>query len=106
MIQKGSGDFEVLSGDVLVMSGTVKLPEPTDQFLVSVSEISVGENSIKLTSSDIYSEFQHRGHKYSADFKPIKFLNLTENGKLFEKLRGDCCVIVSFRFGELHHLVA
>lgn len=81
MIQKGSGEFEILSGDDIIVTGKVTVPATGDKFLIDVYDLEVTKDSVQLGGGDVYSEFQHRGHKYTGLFKSIKTLNLTEEGK-------------------------
>lgn len=80
MIQKGSGEFEILSGDDIIVTGKVTVPGASDKFLIDVYELEVTKDSVQLVGGDVYNEFQHRGHKYTGLFKSIKTLNLTEEG--------------------------
>lgn len=83
MIQKGSGEFEILSGDDIIVTGKVTVPATGDKFLIDVYDLEVTKDAVQLSGNDVYSEFHHRGHKYTGLFKSIKTLNLTEEGALF-----------------------
>lgn len=80
MIQKGSGEFEIVSGDDIIVTGKVTIPAQGEKFLID-SDVELPEKRIELTGADVYNEFYHRGHKYSGLFKNIKSLSLTEEGK-------------------------
>lgn len=80
MIQKGSGEFEILSGDDIIVTGKVTVPGTGDKFLIDVYDLEVTKELVQLGGGDVYSEFQHRGHKYTGLFKSINALNLTEEG--------------------------
>lgn len=83
MIQKGTGKFEILSGDEIVASGTVTIPNAGDNVLSKVDEIHVNEEEcVQLSGADIYTELCHRGHVYGGKFKSIKQLNLIESGSV------------------------
>lgn len=79
MIQKGSGEFEIVSGDEIVVTGKVTVPAQGDKFLID-SDLELLQERIELTGSDVYNEFSHRGQKFSGLFKSIKSLSLTEEG--------------------------
>lgn len=80
MVQKGSGEFEITSNKDIIVTGKMTFPQPTDQFMLTPSNIEVNNNNVQLSNSDIYSEFQHRGHKYTGLFKTVKNIILTEEG--------------------------
>ncbi|KAJ8980787.1 hypothetical protein NQ317_004788 [Molorchus minor] len=82
MVQKGSGDFEILSDKDIIMTGRLTFPQEGDAFLIEAEKIKVPEENVQLTGSDVYSELQHRGHKYSGYFKSIKSLTITEQGSV------------------------
>lgn len=82
MIQKGSGEFEILSGDDVIVIGKVTVPQAGDKFLIEDTKFDVVGDVVQLSGADIYSEFNHRGHKYSGLFKSIKSLTLSEEGTL------------------------
>lgn len=81
MIQKGSGDFEIVAGNEIFVTGRLVFPNSGDKFLIDPIEIEIGEENVQLSGSDIYNEFQHRGQKYSGLFKTIKNLTIGEDGK-------------------------
>lgn len=80
MVQKGSGEFEITSNKEIIMSGRMTFPQANEKFMVEPSNVEIGEDYVQLTGNDVYSELQHRGHKYSGLFKTIKGLTLTEAG--------------------------
>ncbi|XP_017779765.1 PREDICTED: fatty acid synthase-like isoform X2 [Nicrophorus vespilloides] len=82
MIQKGSGEFEVLSQDEIVATGKITIPQPTDKIMLHTYDIGNVEGGLQLSTSDIYNEFGHRGYKYSGNYKEIKKLSITDNGSL------------------------
>ncbi|CAH0563662.1 unnamed protein product [Brassicogethes aeneus] len=82
MIQKGSGDFEILSQNDILVTGRMTFPQATDKFLAEATDIEILEDNIQLSGSDVYNEFHHRGQKYSALFKTIKSLTLSEEGSV------------------------
>ncbi|KAJ8961709.1 hypothetical protein NQ318_021309 [Aromia moschata] len=78
MVQKGSGEFEILSDKDIIMTGRMTFPQEGDQFLVDTTKPDIQDENVQLSGSDVYNELQHRGHKYSGQFKLMKNLILTE----------------------------
>ncbi|KAK4881873.1 hypothetical protein RN001_005192 [Aquatica leii] len=81
MAQKGSGEFEISSGDELIGTGIIRIPE-SEKIFADMYDIDVDEKCLKLSSNDIYKEFYHRGHMYSSVYKGIKEITLAEEGSL------------------------
>ncbi|KAJ8967373.1 hypothetical protein NQ314_002933 [Rhamnusium bicolor] len=92
MVQKGSGEFEILSDKDIIMTGRMTFPQADDKFLLDPIKSELIEENVKLSGSDIYNELQHRGHKYFGQFKAIKGLTITEEAKT-EFLCGSTSVI-------------
>lgn len=97
MIQKGSGEFEILSGDDVIVIGKVTVPQAGDKFLIDDTSFDVVGEVVQLSGADIYSEFNHRGHKYSGLFKSIKSLTLSEEGTLSITRICFLCLCMDFR---------
>jgi fatty acid synthase len=70
MVQKGSGNFEVVEGGVAVVSGTVRVPENVSQEKASVEffEPQNSDDLFELSSQDIYKELRLRGYNYQGAF--------------------------------------
>ncbi|KAF5286879.1 hypothetical protein FQA39_LY00412 [Lamprigera yunnana] len=81
MVQKGSGEFEISSGDELIGTGIVRTPE-SEKLFAEMYKIEIDPSTIQLSHSDIYNEFYHRGHVYSGTYKGIKGITLTEEGSI------------------------
>lgn len=79
MLQQGSGCFEISADNKLICSGRVEVPETSD-IMGKVLPVVESGDPLLLTGNDLYSEFQHRGHKYTGEYKIIQKLKLTENG--------------------------
>lgn len=79
MVQKGSGDFEISSGNELIGTGIIRTPE-SEKMFAEVFKLNETD-SLQLAEDDIYSEFHHRGHKLGGNYKKIKHLKLTNEGK-------------------------
>ncbi|KAH0814014.1 hypothetical protein GEV33_008777 [Tenebrio molitor] len=82
MIQKGSGDFEILAGEDILVTGRLTFPNPADKCLGNFIDVEIDKNHIQLSGSDVYNEFQHRGYKYSGQYKTIKNLTIGEDGSV------------------------
>ncbi|XP_071051537.1 fatty acid synthase-like [Onthophagus taurus] len=82
LIQTGSGSFEILSGKTMIATGKIYVPHVADKFWAEEIEVVVPEKAMELTTKDVYCEFNHRGHKYSGDFKVIKSVKLGETGQI------------------------
>lgn len=82
MIQKGSGEFEILAGTNVIVTGRLTFPQPNDKYMMDPVEIEQSEETILLTANDVFSEFYHRGYKYTGHYKTIKNLALTERGSV------------------------
>ncbi|KAJ8922067.1 hypothetical protein NQ315_008708 [Exocentrus adspersus] len=82
LVQKGTGEFEILSGEDLIMTGRIVFPQADDKFLLEPVKTEVPQDSVQLSGSDFYNELQHRGHKYSGSFKAIKSLTIAEEGSI------------------------
>lgn len=82
MIQKGSGDFEIIAGNDILVTGTLTFPNPADKFMIDPIKVQVTEDNVRLSGADVYNEFQHRGHKYTGHYKSIKNLTVSEDGSV------------------------
>ncbi|RZB84952.1 fatty acid synthase, partial [Asbolus verrucosus] len=82
MIQKGSGDFEILAGTTIIATGRLTFPNPGDKFMIDPIEVKVKETDVQLSGNDIYNEFYHRGCKFSGHYKSIKNLTICEKGSV------------------------
>ncbi|GJQ69352.1 hypothetical protein Trydic_g6479 [Trypoxylus dichotomus] len=80
MVQRGSGNFEILSGEVLLITGKILIPEANGQHRKNIMGMNMGETT-ELSGKDVYSEFSHRGYRYSGEFKSIKSLTMGKEGQ-------------------------
>lgn len=80
MIQKGSGNFEILCAETVLVIGRVFIADPKEKHRSNIMDIDMGQ-TLELSGKDVYSEFTHRGHKYSAEFKAIKSLTMGKEGR-------------------------
>lgn len=82
MIQKGSGDFEILADNEIVVTGRMTFPNAADKFMIDPIPVEITKSNVEISASDIYNEFQHRGHRYSGSYKAIKSITLCEEGSV------------------------
>jgi fatty acid synthase len=70
MVQRGSGKFEVVEGDVSVVSGTVRVPDNVSHERASLEffEPQTSDDLLELSSQDIYKQLRLRGYNYHGDF--------------------------------------
>lgn len=85
MVQKGSGEFEIVSNKDILVTGKIIFPQADDEFMLEPEIVELTEGSVELTSNDFYNELQHRGYKYSGDYKAVKSVKLTEQGKIYRE---------------------
>ncbi|XP_044740689.1 fatty acid synthase-like [Chrysoperla carnea] len=74
MIQKGTGNFEILESDSVVVTGRIKrIPHKPNKLLKlpEVKPIINDNDKLPLNSRDIYKELRLRGYNYQRDFKSI-----------------------------------
>ncbi|XP_044732180.1 fatty acid synthase-like [Chrysoperla carnea] len=74
MIQKGTGNFEILESDSVVVTGRLKrLPHNSKELLKlpEVKPIVNDTDKLPLNSRDIYKELRLRGYNYQNEFKGI-----------------------------------
>lgn len=80
MVQKGTGCFEISSGNELIGSGRIRNPDG-EKLFTAETQIVIPEDCVELTGNDVYSEFYHRNHKYGGAYRCIKTLHLAKEGK-------------------------
>jgi len=78
----GSGDFELLEGGSLTVSGCIKLlnessSENQMEHLTTISE------QMDLNSDDFYKELRLRGYQYKDEF--LGFVEANGEGKLYKQ---------------------
>ena len=78
MVQKGSGEFEVVEGGAAVVSGTVQVPDNVSHERASLEffEPQTSDDLLELSSQDIYKELRLRGYKYHGDFCGLVSLDI------------------------------
>ncbi|KAJ3652398.1 hypothetical protein Zmor_018367 [Zophobas morio] len=78
MLQRGTGNFEILEKDSLLVSGRITTCSSSDRQQISLSSgATLGDDKLKtLQQDEIYREFHLRGYNYSGLFKAIKTYNV------------------------------
>jgi len=79
MVQKGTGNFEVVEGGAAVVSGTVRVPDNVSHERVSLEffQPQTNDELLELSSQDIYKELRLRGYNYHRDFCGLVSLDNT-----------------------------
>ncbi|XP_045466442.1 fatty acid synthase-like [Harmonia axyridis] len=77
MIQRSSGNFEVIESGVDVVSGRVySIPdEKLEQVCLPQPSETIGMNELSLKTRDIYKELRLRGYNYKGAFKGLQECN-------------------------------
>jgi len=81
-ILNGSGEFELLEGGSITVSGSVKLltesaAENQIEHLTTISE------QMDLNSDDFYKELRLRGYQYKDEF--LGFVEANDEGELYKQ---------------------
>jgi fatty acid synthase len=81
MVQKGSGNFEVVESGAAVVSGTVRVPDNVSHERASLEffEPQTSDDLLQLSSQDIYKELRLHGYNYQGDFRGL--VSLDSSGK-------------------------
>nr|CAD7400388.1 unnamed protein product [Timema cristinae] len=85
MVQKGSGNFEVVEGGAAIVTGRCFSPKnPSDEMAdLEPLEPVEGQDLIEFSSRDIYKELRLRGYNYSGLFRGLVCAdNLGTTGKV------------------------
>lgn len=98
MVQKGSGNFEVVEGGAAVVTGRLYVPEDINKEMVNISDLDdsmendASSDSLPLTDKDVYKELRLRGYNYKGMFKCITKTN--NKGKslhtIYRERRNGC----------------
>lgn len=78
MVQKGSGNFEVVEGGAAIVTGRIYVPENIDRECVSMPPLKETEtkpDTLPLSSRDVYKELRLRGYNYKGLFRGITEAN-------------------------------
>lgn len=83
MVQKGSRQFEILSGEEIVVTGTIKMYQPNEEIFSTNRNVDITDgDAVQMSGNEIYHEFKHREHKYGGLFKAMKSVTITEEGSV------------------------
>lgn len=79
MVQKGSGNFEVVEAGVAVVTGRIYIPDDINKESLNLSPLqdhyNDQENFLPLSAEDIYKELKLRGYNYKDLFRGITYYN-------------------------------
>ena len=75
MVQKGSGNFEVVEGGAAIVTGRIYVPTDIQSELTGLPPPVVDSQNnndlIELSSKDIYKELRLRGYNYKGLFRSL-----------------------------------
>lgn len=74
MVQKGSGNFEVVESGAAIVSGRVYVPEDINKESIDLKPVKLSEEILRLpplTPKDIYKELRLRGYNYKGLFRSL-----------------------------------
>jgi len=79
MVQKASGNFEVVEGGAAIVTGRIYVPDDPDQELADLPPPSpaTGQDLIPLEPRDIYKELRLRGYNYAGLFRSLTYVDNT-----------------------------
>ncbi|XP_050457757.1 fatty acid synthase-like isoform X2 [Cataglyphis hispanica] len=79
LIQKGTGNFEIIEGDNTVVTGTARIPSDPSKEKIHLIQKDCEDKEKLMTTKDIYKELKLRGYQYTNLFRGLKSLSVTEN---------------------------
>lgn len=74
MVQKGSGNFEVVEGGAAIVTGRLYVPEDINKEMVYLDAPEIPETGpelLELKGKDIYKELRLRGYQYKGLFRSL-----------------------------------
>ncbi|KAL1110578.1 hypothetical protein AAG570_008106 [Ranatra chinensis] len=71
MVQKVSGNFEVVEGDVAVVTGRIYVPDDIEKETSGLDITPPNDEELILSPKDIYKEFRLRGYNYKGLFRGL-----------------------------------
>ncbi|XP_029659420.1 fatty acid synthase-like isoform X2 [Formica exsecta] len=79
-IQEGSGRFEIIEGDSVVVIGTVHTVSNPEQEMIPTNLLPEDDNKKEhMTARDIYKELKLRGYQYNGKFRGLKSASISGN---------------------------
>lgn len=73
MIQKGTGNFEIIESEAAVVTGRISFVENSAKEFLPLEPLkaTVGDDMVTLSAHDVYKELRLRGYNYQGEFKGI-----------------------------------
>ncbi|CAH0385876.1 unnamed protein product [Bemisia tabaci] len=74
MVQKGSGNFEVVEGGAAIVTGKITVPNDITKETINMElpeDTETGPDLIELSAKDIYKELRLRGYNYKGLFRSL-----------------------------------
>lgn len=77
MVQKGSGNFEIVEGGAAIVTGRIYVPENINKEIVDLDapEDEIDPSLVELSSKDFYKELRLRGYNYKGLFRSVTKAN-------------------------------
>lgn len=78
MVQKGSGNFEIVEGGAAIVTGRIYVPENINKEIVTLDppeDESDSSSLIDLSGKDFYKELRLRGYNYKGLFRSVTKAN-------------------------------
>lgn len=78
MVQKGSGNFEVVEGGAAIVTGRIYVPDDIEQECINMPPIEDKQSDpemLPLNGRDVYKELRLRGYNYKGFFRGITYAN-------------------------------
>lgn len=78
MVQKGSGNFEVVEGGAPIVTGRIYVPDDINKESVNMPPLEESPSDpemLPLGSRDVYKELRLRGYNYKGLFRGITYAN-------------------------------
>lgn len=85
MVQKGSGNFEVVESGAAIVTGRIYVPEDISREQINMpppEELPADPELLPLGPRDVYKELRLRGYNYKGLFRGITYAN--NEGTVFE----------------------
>lgn len=84
MVQKGSGNFEIVEGGAAIVTGRIYVPEDINKEMLTLDppddDLEIDSTHQELSSRDFYKELRLRGYNYKGLFRSI--ISSTNSGKV------------------------
>lgn len=88
MVQKGSGNFEVVEGGAAIVTGRAYVPEHMNKVMAKlpVLQPAEGKDLVPLSSRDVYKELRLRGYHYTGLFRGLQQIDNLGNENAYKGL--------------------